>query len=224
MKVFIFCGGKATRFNNGKPGPLKTLKKLNKYSILENILINLKKNKLKDIYLLGGYKIDELGEYIKKLKINSLNVNLINSKINTNTGGRLLFIKNLIKKDEKFLLTYGDTIVNYNHNNAIKKLKNSNNFVITCYKKKFSYGRIISENNSVKLFQEKSPILINAGYYILDKRIFKYILSKSSSFERDVLPAVLLKSKIKLKINYVDKWIPIDNNEDLKIAKSKFNF
>ena len=29
MKSFIFFGGKATRFNNGKPGPLKTLIKIN---------------------------------------------------------------------------------------------------------------------------------------------------------------------------------------------------
>jgi hypothetical protein len=29
MKAFIFFGGKATRFNNGKSGPLKTLIKIN---------------------------------------------------------------------------------------------------------------------------------------------------------------------------------------------------
>ena len=28
VKIVIFCGGLATRFNNGKPGPLKPLIKI----------------------------------------------------------------------------------------------------------------------------------------------------------------------------------------------------
>ena len=43
MKTFIFCGGKATRFNNGKPGPLKPLIKINKIPIILRIIKNLKK-------------------------------------------------------------------------------------------------------------------------------------------------------------------------------------
>lgn len=219
MKVFILCGGKATRFNNGKPGPLKTLKRLNKFTILENIIHNLKQNNLNDIYLLGGYKINELRKFIEKINLPGIKITLINSKVNTNTGGRLLFIKEYIKKGEKFLLTYGDSIVNYNYQNAIKKLQKKKFFIISCYKKEFSYGRIIAEKDSVKFFEEKTPIYINAGYYILDSRVFSYIKGSYSSFEKDVLPLILSKNKIKLRMNYVDKWFPIDNNSDLIKAK-----
>ena len=68
MKVFIFCGGKATRFNNGKPGPLKPLIRLGKKRILEYIINNLFQNNLSEIYLLGGYKIKELRQFFKQKK------------------------------------------------------------------------------------------------------------------------------------------------------------
>ena len=54
-KAVIFCGGKATRFNNGKPGPLKPLIKVNN----EEILIKIIK-----IYANNG--INELNNFFKK--------------------------------------------------------------------------------------------------------------------------------------------------------------
>ena len=68
MKAFIFCGGKATRFNNGKPGPLKTLIKINRIPIIIRILQNLKKNAINQVFLLGGYKCDELSFFFYKKK------------------------------------------------------------------------------------------------------------------------------------------------------------
>ena len=38
IPIVIFCGGKATRFTNGKPGPLKPLIKVKGKSILERIM------------------------------------------------------------------------------------------------------------------------------------------------------------------------------------------
>ena len=38
LKVVIFCGGYATRFNKGRPGPLKPLIKINGIPILKRII------------------------------------------------------------------------------------------------------------------------------------------------------------------------------------------
>ena len=45
-------------------------------------------------------------------------MSLIDTGVNTMTGGRLLRLKNYLKKDENFLFTYGDGLSNVN----IKKL------------------------------------------------------------------------------------------------------
>ena len=120
MKTFIFCGGKATRFNNGKPGPLKPLIKINKIPIILRIIKNLKKNSINEIFLLGGYKFNKLKSFFKK---NKMNIVVIDTKINTSTAGRLLMIKNLITKNENFLLTYGDSLVDFDIESAISLKK-----------------------------------------------------------------------------------------------------
>ena len=124
MKTFIFCGGKATRFNNGKPGPLKPLIKINKIPIILRIINNLKKNSINEIFLLGGYKFNKLKSFFKK---NKMNIVVIDTKINTSTAGRLLMIKNLITKNENFLLTYGDSLVDFDIESALS-LKKKNTF------------------------------------------------------------------------------------------------
>ena len=214
MKVFIFCGGKATRFNNGDPGPLKPLIRLGKKRILEYIIINLQKNNLHEIYLLGGYKIDELKKFFNGRKEYS-QVKIIDTKLNTNTGGRLKMIQNLIDNGEKFILTYGDTIVNFNLKNLLETFR-KDKFVISCFKKKFSYGRIIENSGRLIELREKESLIVNAGYYLFDKRIFKYINNWNESLEKNILPKIIKSNKIKFLVNFVTEWLPIDNNDDLK--------
>jgi glucose-1-phosphate cytidylyltransferase len=215
MKTFIFCGGKATRFNNGKPGPLKPLIKINKIPIILRIINNLKKNSINEIFLLGGYKFNKLKSFFKK---NKMNIVVIDTKINTSTAGRLLMIKNLIAKNENFLLTYGDSLVDFDIESALS-LKKKNTFVISSFKYKFMYGVLNSNKRNICTnMHEKKIFSVNSGFYILDKKIFKFIRSKKESFESDVIPRVLRSKKINFKINYVQSWLPIDNNTDKKNA------
>lgn len=220
MKAFIFCGGKAKRFNNGKPGPLKTLIKINRIPIIIRIIQNLNRNSINQIFLLGGYKFNELSSFFKKK--NQFNVKTIQTGVNTSTAGRLLKIKKFINKDEVFLLTYGDSLVNFKKENALK-LKKKNNFVISSYNFKFMYG-ILKLNRYRKLvdMKEKQNIFINSGFYILDKKIFNFIKSKQESFETNVIPRILKSKKIKFKVNYVNSWLPIDNHEDKQRANIFF--
>ena len=68
-KAVIFCGGKATRFNNGKPGPLKPLIKVNNEPIIIKIINIYKKRGVKEFILLGGYKFKILKNFFLKKKI-----------------------------------------------------------------------------------------------------------------------------------------------------------
>ena len=96
MKTIIFCGGYGTRFNNGKPGPLKPLLKINKKTILEHIFKIYSKYGFKEFYLLGGYKINELIKFSKTIK--KININIIDTGRGTTTAGRLLHVKKVLKK------------------------------------------------------------------------------------------------------------------------------
>lgn len=222
MKVVIFCGGKGSRLNKSlKNKILKPLVLINKKPLLKYIIDTYLKYKFDHFILLGGYKIEELLKF-KKFYKNKFTIEVINTGLNTNTGGRLLKIKNFFK-NEPFFLTYGDSLINYNPNKAIKEWRTSKNLSISSYLYNFPYGELVVDNNNLlKNFNEKKKILINAGYYLLDNRIFKYI-NGDESFEKKTLPRILKSKKIKFKIQKTYEWYPVDNMEDKKKLKNKLN-
>lgn len=211
MKAVILCGGKGTRFNNGKPGPLKPLIKVNGVPILRRIINIYKKNNVHNFILLGGYRFEELEKFSKKNK--DVKITTMFTGVNTNTAGRILAIKKIIK-DENFLLTYGDSLADFSLKPALK-LKNKNNFIMSVYDYKFMYGLIDTtvRTNEIKDMKEKTTFKINAGFYILDKDIFNFIKNKTESFEKNVINRVL-NSKKKFVTNVVKNWFPMDNKKD----------
>ena len=208
IPVIIFCGGKATRFNNGKPGPLKPLIKVNKIPIVERIMLLYKKKGFNNFILLSGYKHKELSDYFKSKK----NVKVIFTGINSTTAERLFKIKHLLKNT--FFLTYGDSLTNFNPLKAIKN-KNKNNMIISVYKKKIDYGVLdISKKIVLNIYQKTKYININAGFYIFDEKILKFLKFNSKNLEGDVLSK--FNSKYQLVPYFVTKWHPMDNLKDKK--------
>tara|TARA_X000000950_G_scaffold288624_1_gene406358 strand:+ start:1428 stop:2093 length:666 start_codon:yes stop_codon:yes gene_type:complete len=214
MQALIFCGGLGTRINKDKKKKvLKPLIKINNKEILLRIINIYKKNNIKDFILLGGYKFESLKKFSKKIK--NLNVKVINTGIYTETAGRLLKVKDQIKGD-KFLLTYGDSLANFNLKKTLK-LKKKNNIVLTVYNYKLPYGVLNIKKDKINHIREKNfSIPINAGFYILDKKIFKYINSANESFEKNTIPKILKSKSIKINYDITDVWYPMDTLEDKK--------
>jgi len=217
MKVVIFCGGLATRFNNGKPGPLKPLIKVKNKPILEHVMDRYKYIKNPEFILLGGYRFKELKRFQKKIS-KKCNVKAINTGKYTNTAGRLLKIKKYIEKDF-FCLTYGDTITDYNPKDLIKK--NKKNSVICLYKYKIPYGVVKKKKIITEMLEKNFFVFVNAGYYYLNPLILKHIKYSSQSLEKDILPKLIEKKILKFNYKLLKKWYPIDNKFDLNNTKLK---
>ena len=222
MKIIIFCGGKGTRINKSlKKKILKPLLIVKKKPLLKYIMEVYSKHNFNHFILLGGYKIKELLKFKDKYS-GKLKIDVINTGLNTNTGGRLLKIKDLIK-NEPFFLTYGDSLIDYNPNNALKKWNRSKDLSISAYSYMFPYGQLdVINNGKLKNFNEKKEFLINAGYYLLDKRIFQYIKG-DESFEKKTLPRILKSKKINFKIKKTYNWFPIDTIEDKNKLKESLD-
>lgn len=152
----ILCGGKATRFNNGKPGPLKPMLKIKGIPILNRIIDIYIKSGVNKIILLGGYKFHELKKI--KLKKNNIKLIVLNTGLHTQTGGRLIYLKKVLKKNELFFLTYGDSLTDFNPKRAYDFfLKKKGDYLISYYKKKNNYGTLILNDKKklLKKFFEK---------------------------------------------------------------------
>lgn len=221
MQGLIFAGGFGTRINKDvKKKKLKPLIKINKQEIILRIIKFYIKHGVKDILLLGGYKFEELEKFAKKYK--KLKIKTINTGLNTETGGRLLLAKKYITS-KYFLLTYGDSIVDFDLRKSIKK-KNIKNFVFTLFKYKINYGVFDLKNSKIMKINEKThEIPINAGFYILDKRVFSFIKSTKESFEKKIIPNLIKSKKIKISYVFAKYWYPMDTLDDKKKIERELN-
>lgn len=211
MLAVILVGGKGTRIKEFRNCP-KPLIKVNKIEILKHIINIYLNNNINNFVLLC--REDNLSEFIKfKNKNANLKISIINSKNSSNTGKRISFLKKIVKKNENFCLTYGDSLANFNYKKTLKiHLKNENMITLNLYKKKTSYGTIELKQKKVLNFSEKKrEININAGFYIMNEKILKFC-KKNLSLESDILPKLAKKNK--LGYNTVDKWHPMDNKDD----------
>jgi glucose-1-phosphate cytidylyltransferase len=216
MKCIIFCGGFGTRMNNGEPGFLKPLIEVAGKEILAHIISIYEKQKISNFVLLGGYRIEDLIIFAKKNTNSNIEITVLDTGNGTPTGGRLLKAKSLIKEDN-FLLTYGDSVTNYNLGKARNMmLECKAEMSISTFKKKLEYGILDINNDNIlnKIYEKTYSVPINAGFYILNKKVFDYIYSIDDSFEIDVLPRMLNEKKIKFAVSEVEFWHPMDTPDD----------
>jgi glucose-1-phosphate cytidylyltransferase len=216
MKSVIFCGGYGTRMNNGEPGNLKPLIKVAGVEILRHIISIYEKYNICEFILLGGYKIEDLVNFANMYSTDLLKIKVIDTGVGTPTAGRLLLAKEEIGKGQ-FLLTYGDSLTNFNlYKCQEHKARLNADMIISSYNKTIEYGifDIINEHQINKIYEKTYSVPINAGFYILDERIFPFINSLNDSFEIDILPKILNNKEIKFCVFDVSFWHPMDTPND----------
>jgi glucose-1-phosphate cytidylyltransferase len=218
MKLVIFAGGFGTRISEESDYIPKPMVKIGKKPILWHIIKYYSVFGFSNFIICGGYKIEVLKEYFKNNKAKfekSWNIKIVNTGKNSNTGERLKRIEKYL--DNTFCLTYGDGLSNVN----IKKLvqfhkKNKTIATLTTVKPIPHFGKIQFKGNKVTKFFEKDQKKenwINAGFFVCEKEIFKYLNKKNSIFETDVLP-VLAKRKKLLAYKHKKFWYCMDTLRD----------
>ena len=164
----------------GKPIIVHIMEKYAKYDINEFIICS-------------GYMSKIIEDYFIK-KIKDWEVKVVDTGINTMTGGRLKKIQKYIE-NETFCFTYGDSLNNANISNIIKlhKQKKSLATVTTCHPSE-KYGILKLKNDTVVKFEEKperSNEWVNAGYFVLEPQIFKFIKNDSTIWENEPMKKLI---------------------------------
>ena len=95
---------------------------------------------------------------LSKNKAIRIKVKIIDTGLNTMTGGRIKLIEKFIGKDENFFMTYGDGLSNVNIDNLYNDHLIKDKIVtITAVKPSGRFGSLsIDKDNLVKNFIEKS--------------------------------------------------------------------
>ena len=190
MKVVILCGGLGSRLAEETIRKPKPMVELGKKPIIIHIMNIYYRYGFKDFILAAGYKVNYIKNYFKNNKYN-FNINVIDTGQNTLTGGRLLRLKKYFKKNEDFMLTYGDGLTNQNINKLLLfHKKNKKIGTLTAVRPPVRFGEIKLKKNKVTNFAEKPQSTngwINGGFFVFNYEIFKFIKGDKIMLEREPL-------------------------------------
>lgn len=249
-KCVILAGGVGSRlFEETKIKP-KPLVEIGKQPIVLHIINYIKNFKIKEFFICLGYKGHLIQNYflnyakIKKIKfikkknaivflnknLKNIKINFINTGIKTGTGGRILKLKNKFYNDENFLVVYGDGLYNVKISKLINQhLKSKIIATMTITRPKNRFGLAHVRGNKLTSFNEKKTTdknnnWINAGVFVLNYKIFKYIKNYSNFFEDEPIKKLIKKSQIEV-FKHFGFWACMDTLKDKielnKIYKSK---
>lgn len=144
-------------------------------------------------------------------------VTLIDTGLNTMTGGRLKRVREYVG-NETFMLTYGDGVADVNINQLLEFHKHHGKIAtVTAVQTSGRFGALnIDSNNSVNTFIEKPDGdggWINGGFFVLEPEVFDYIKDDFTVLEREPLEKLALDSQLRV-YKHSGFWKPMDTLRD----------
>ena len=124
MKAVILAGGYGTRLGEETNVRPKPMVEIGGKPILWHIMKIYSAYKIDDFIICLGYKGEKIKEYFEQFDSKLWNIQLIDTGLDTMTGGRLKRIQDKI--DDTFCMTYGDGVSNINLNNLVTFHKEKN--------------------------------------------------------------------------------------------------
>ena len=240
MKALFLAGGFGTRLSEETGIKPKPMVEIGGKPILWHILKIYSHYGFNDFVILLGYKGYMIKEYfanyflhnssvtidLKNNEVSVLNnksenwkVTLLDTGLNTMTGGRIKQAKELVG-NEKFLLTYGDGVSDVNLKDLVRFHDSHKGIItMTTVQPQSRYGTIAygDDDKLVKSFEEKPKGergWINGGFFVCDPEVFDYIVNDSNSvFERDPIENMSKDEKL-YAYKHSGFWRAMDSLKD----------
>lgn len=241
MKAVIFAGGLGTRFSEATNLLPKPMIEIGGKPILWHIMKIYSHYGINDFIICCGYKQYVIKEYFANyfrhntdvtvdLANNSVQlleshsedwkVTMIDTGLNTMTGGRLKRVQKYVG-DDTFCLTYGDGVTDLDISDTISKHKESGKILsMTVYKPagKFGSVHIDPQSDTVLSFQEKPDgdgNWINAGFFVCEPDVFNYLPDNDDTcvFEKTPLEKIAFDGKMHA-YKHRGFWKPMDMLRD----------
>lgn len=215
MKVVILAGGFGTRISEESQFKPKPMIEIGERPILWHIMKTYSHYGFNEFVICLGYKAYVIKEFFadyflhtsdvtfnlaeNKMTVHNntaepWTVTLIDTGLNTMTGGRVKRVKEYLG-DEPFFLTYGDGVSDVNITELLDFHKKCGKIAtMTAIQPEGRFGVLDIQDNCINAFREKSQSdtgWINGGFMVLQPEIFDYIKGGDEVvFEREPLEAL----------------------------------
>ena len=217
MKAVILAGGYGTRISEESYLKPKPMIEIGGKPILWHILKTYSKYDINEFVICCGYKGEQIKEYFTKLDSTSWDIQLVDTGLDTLTGGRLKRIQDHI--DDTFCVTYGDGLSDIDISRLISFHKEKKILAtLTAIHPPERFGVLNLSGDYVMEFHEKHSGVdswINGGFFVFEPGIFDYLQDDLTVLEKTPLET-LAKEKKLAAFKHNGFWYPMDTQRDKK--------
>ena len=224
IPVVVLCGGQGTRIREASEKLPKPLINIGSQPILWHIMKLYGAHGFRRFILCLGYKAWDIKEYflqyeemmsdltlhlggksteyLQRESLDDWEVSLIDTGMETGTGGRLAQVASLIDT-EYFMVTYGDGVGDVDLAGELSTLADSElTGLVTGVHPTSRYGELGVSDNIVTNFAEKPPSngWVSGGFFAFRRNFFDYLLPDEPDhfFEQRPVQAVTKEGKLGL--------------------------
>lgn len=203
-KVLILAGGEGVKFRPLTYELPKALVPVQGKPLLEHTLESLQNHGLTEIYISIGHLGEKIKDYFGDGKRFGLKISYLAQKRQKRGTAQPVLEAKEHFKDESFLVIYGDVLTKLNFLDLLD-FHNSHRGIATMalasVEKTSMWGVATIQGNRITSFVEKPKVktkshLINAGIYVLNPEVFKYISADSTRLEKDLFPRLAQEGKL----------------------------
>lgn len=228
MKVVILAGGFGTRISEESQFRPKPMVEIGGMPILWHIMKVYSHYGFNEFIICAGYRQHVIKEWfadyflhtsdvtfdftngneliVHRKHVEPWRVTIIDTGLNTQTGGRVKRIKDYVG-DETFMLTYGDAVGDINVKELVEYHKSHNKIgTVSVYNFSQNKGVLeLSSDGQVEAFREKSDQdadMINIGFMVFEPALFDYISGDEIIFEKEPMNGLVRDNQL---MGYVHK-------------------
>jgi glucose-1-phosphate cytidylyltransferase len=221
MQVVILAGGFGTRLSEETDLIPKPMVRIGDIPILQHIINYYSKFGHTDFVIALGYKSEVIFEYFEASKNPALNIVLVDTGLETSTGGRIKKLEDVL--EDEFMLTYGDGLSNVNIDDLLDHHRRFGKIAtVTAVRPPARFGTIEISNGVVTKFAEKDPQdagWINGGFFCLNKKVCNFISDSTTSFESEPLNHLVQIQELSAYEHH-GWWQPMDTLRDKRALES----
>lgn len=247
MKVVLLAGGFGTRITEESQFRPKPMIEIGGMPILWHIMKLYGHYGFNEFVLCAGYKQEVIKKWFANYFLNTSDVTfdftlgnemivherkserwrvtVVDTGLNTMTGGRLKRIRNFLN-EETFMMTYGDGVSDVDIQALLKFHKAQQKLAtITVVHPEGRFGYIDLEGDNVRSFREKSTAdigWINAGFMVLEPKVLDYIADDTIMFEREPMEAIAADGQM-VCYKHSGYWQCMDSVRDKEKLEKAWN-
>lgn len=245
MKTIILAGGFGTRLSEETELKPKPMVDIGGRPILWHIMKSYAHYGFNDFSIALGYK----GEMIKRFfldyrlltsslsvsladgKVNwytgleeDWSVDLIDTGVNTQTGGRLKRLIPTVERDT-LMMTYGDGVADINIRDLVRFHREHGKLAtVTAVRPPARFGSLTINGDNVVGFAEKPQVgegWINGGYFVFEPEVADYIAGDETYLEREPLKHLARDGQL-AAFRHSGYWQPMDTMRDLQMLRERW--